>query len=400
MWNRLSFRLKITVIFFASLLVLTVALTALSLMNAQQNITNPMRRNIELFTGIHIPNPQINYNESLTNYLTEEQLEELINLLPEGDLFIQDESDIQIIDRLQIQLNDTQRNFRQYHYWVVGVVIILGSLMAYWVSGVVVRPIKKLSTSVEEIEADKLNKTLPLPKSHDEISQLTVAFNEMLNKLHRSFESKQLFAQNAAHELKTPLAIIRAHMEALAMDDNPTADDYEEVFIEVKNNTERMIGLVEGLLAMGKRPAEADMILFQGREIFEDIFLDLKDSINDKQLNIQTIGDLTIKGEKTQLLQAFFNLIYNAVRYNINGGNIVVTMTENQITIEDTGIGIPSESIGQLFDPFYCVDKSRSKQLGGNGLGLSITKDILDAHNMNIEITSNVGTGTLITIRI
>jgi signal transduction histidine kinase len=257
-----------------------------------------------------------------------------------------------------------------------------------------------LSVSVKGIEADKLHERLLLPKSHDEISQLIVTFNGMLDKLHRSFEGKQLFAQNAAHELKTPLTIIRFHMEALEMEDNPTIDDYEEVFIEVKNNTERMIQLVERLLAMHKSPAEADMTVFQGREIFEAVFLNLKEVIQSKNLNIQILGDLTIKGEKMLLGQAFFNLIHNAVRYNVQGGSIIVNMAQNQITIADTGIGVPPESLGQLFDPFYCVDKSRSKKLGGHGLGLAITKNILDAHDMNISISSDTDAGTLITIRI
>jgi len=416
MWDRLSFRLKITIIFFACLLVLTVSLTALSLMNAQQNISAPMQMSLMYLEGIEL-NSDIMIIEpdgSVSNFSTIEQLQDELNINQENmdDFYISSEEIEQFqrehgdaislipIEQLQEQLSTTQRDFRQYSLWVAGAVIILGSLGAYLVAGVIVRPIKKLSISVEGIEADKLDISIPLPKSHDEISQLTVSFNRMLDKLHRSFESKQLFAQNAAHELKTPLTIIRAHMEALEMDNNPTTYDYEEVLVEVKKSTERMIHLVEGLLAMGKSSDEADITVFQGTEIFEAIFCDLNDAIRTKHLNVQTIGDLTLKGEKTLLIQAFFNLIHNAVRYNVDGGKIVVTLSENQITIEDTGIGIPPESLGQLFDPFYCVDKSRSKKLGGNGLGLAITKNILDAHQMSIQVTSEVGAGTLIAIHI
>jgi len=425
MWDKLSLRLKITIIFSVCLLVLTVSLTVLSLMNAQQNITTPMQISIGDSTLFLMPSlASHNDSDGTTSIITAEQLQQLLQDLAldndsgsNADYFSAEQlqeifsilaigSDnessaiLSIVEQLQEQLSTTQRNFRLYSLWVAVAVIILGSLGAYWVAGIVVQPIKKLSTSVEGIEADKLHENLTLPKSQDEISQLTIAFNRMLGKLHRSFESKQLFAQNAAHELKTPLAIINTHMQVLEMDDDPTADDYKEVFVEVKSSTKRMIQLVEGLLAMGKSHSEADMTMFQGREIFEGIFNDLADTIHAKHLKIQTIGHIAIEGDKTLLAQAFFNLIHNAVRYNIEGGSIIVTLSVNQITIKDTGIGIPAESLDLLFDPFYCVDKSRSKKLGGNGLGLAITKNILDAHDMRIDIASEVGAGTCVTIHI
>jgi|GEM_PF-685900 len=430
MWNKFSYRFKITFIFTVSLIVLTLSLTVLSTLNATQNISNPLTTTLfnfgdgmpinenPLYHRQHLMpiNENILYHMHINknplydrqhlmpineNILPHEvyfqQCEEFSNINPEIGLTIE-ESGLCIAYQLQRQLNVAGHNFRQRSFWIAGMVILIGSMVAYFMAGVIVRPIKKLSTSVEKIEADNLNVTLPIPKSHDEISQLTVSFNEMLNKLNRSFESKQLFAQNASHELKTPLAIIRSHIEALEMDDDPTIDDYEEVLVEVKTSTERMISLVEGLLAMGKSTAESDMTVFQGREIFESIIHDLKDAIHSKHLNVQILSDITIKGDKTLLSQAFFNLIHNAIRYNVEGGSIVVTMSESQITIEDTGTGIPSESIGQLFDPFYCVDKSRSKKLGGNGLGLAITKNIMDAHHMKIEVISEVGIGTVISI--
>ncbi|MCL2367103.1 MAG: HAMP domain-containing histidine kinase [Oscillospiraceae bacterium] len=382
-------------------------------MNAQQNISNPMQMSIMHFTGI-ADIMLINDDGSVSNFSAAEWSQETLNIDLENmhDFYISTEELEQLLQehgdaitlipaaQLQAQLVTTQRDFRQYSLWVAAAIIMLASLGAYWVADVIVRPIKKLSGSVREIDADKLHERLPLPKSHDEISQLTIAFNEMLDTLHRSFESKQLFAQNAAHELKTPLTIIRANMETLEMDDTPTVDDYKEVFGEVKNSTERMINLVEGLLEMGRASSGVGRTVFQAREIFEDIIEDLEETIRIKRLDAKIIGDVTIKGEKTLLRQTFFNLVHNAVRYNVEGGNIAVTLSQHQITIADTGIGIPPESLGQLFDPFYCVDKSRAKKLGGNGLGLAITKHILDAHQMRINVTSKVGAGTLVSIHI
>lgn len=393
MWNKFSYRFKITFIFTIALIVLTLSLTVLFTLNMRQNIAGPLTK--ILIARNFSTNPiTVNENGIQEVDLPQEHWEELHS---DGILTIEEDG-IYFVGQLQEQLYISGQNFKQHSLWIAGMVILLGSLIAYFMAGVIVKPIKELSTSVEKIGADNLDCTLPIPKSHDEISQLTYSFNKMLKTLHRSFESKKLFAQNASHELKTPLAIIRSHLEVLEMNDQPTVDDYDEAFIEVKTSTERMIGLVEALLALGKTPDEHDIAVFKGTEIFESIIFDLKDAIDAKHLNVQILQDITIKGEKTLLRQAFFNVIHNAIRYNTEYGSIVIAMSENQITITDNGTGIPLASIGQIFEPFYCVDKSRSKHLGGNGLGLAITKNILDAHNMKIDVTSEVNIGTVISI--
>jgi len=389
MWAKLSIQLKMTIIFSFCLIVLTVALIALIIINVRQNITTPMHEQINVFSGVSYLNRDL-------HALTNEEIEELISNFP-NDMLGNVRTDS---ENLQQQLNTSQLDFLYYSYWIAGLIIVLGSIGAYLISGVIVRPIKELSNSVSEIESSKLDEQLPCSKNHDEISHLIDSFNSMLNKLNRSFESKQLFAQNASHELKTPLALIRADMEVLEMNDNPTMADYEEVFVEVKNSTERMIDLVEGMLAMGKTLTKRDMITIEMRAVFEDILSDLKADILSKQLDIKIKGELSLKGDKTLLRQAFSNLFHNAVRYNVEGGSIHVILSKNQITINDTGIGIPPESIDQLFDPFYRVDNSRSKKLGGNGLGLAITKNILDSHQMSINVQSEVGKGTTTTIQI
>ena len=398
MWNKLTFRLKITVIFSLCLIVLTVALTALTIMNSYQSITAPMLENLQHTPVLQIPDGSLLIDDDVINFLDGHDLGD--GVYNNEGMLVVGESGVYRFDELEQVLMASNQVFRYHSLIIAGIVIVIGTIGAYLLSGIITTPIKRLADSVEEIEADKLKVTLPVPESRDEIARLIKNFNSMLDKLHRSFESKQLFAQNASHELKTPLAIIRSHVEALEMDDTPTVDDYEDVIVEVKSSTERMIGLVEGLLAMGKSPTEGDMTVFKVREIFESIVFDLKDEIHSKSLNIQLKGGITIKGEKALLHQAFFNLVHNAIRYNVEGGDLIVSMSENQITIADTGTGIPSESIGQIFDPFYCVDNSRSKKLGGNGLGLAITKNVLDAHGMEFDVTSEVGIGTVISIQI
>jgi len=401
MWDKLSFRLKITVIFSLCLTILTIALTVLTIINSHQSITTPMRENMQHTPMLQIPGGSLLVDDEVLNFLDNNDIHDVDEIIyNHSGVLTFEQTGIYRFYELEPVLNISNQNFRHHSFIIAVIVIVVGTIGAYLVAGVIVKPIKQLANSMAEVEAEKLKMTLPVPKSHDEIANLTANFNSMLNNLHRSFESKQLFAQNASHELKTPLTVIRANLESLVIDDNPTNEEFIEVFSEVKTSTERMIGLVEGMLAMGKTPTDVQMTVIDMKDTFNEIFKSLQNDITAKSLTYQINGDLNIKGEEIQIRQAFLNLISNAVRYNKDGGQISVSLSSQQITIDDTGIGIPHESLVHIFDPFYCVDKSRSKKLGGNGLGLAITKNILETHQMHINITSEVGVGTSISIEL
>ncbi|MCL2703811.1 MAG: HAMP domain-containing histidine kinase [Defluviitaleaceae bacterium] len=236
------------------------------------------------------------------------------------------------------------------------------------------------------------------PKSNDEISRLTRSFNNMLGKLNRSFENQRLFAQNAAHELKTPLASIMANIEVLQLDGEPPADEYKEVIDIVKSDTHQLIELVEGLLSINNMIDEAIWQSFGGKDIFQKIINELKDDIEQKRIRVAITGDCRIKSDKPLLERAFLNLVLNAVRYNVDKGTVNISLSEGSIIIEDSGIGMSDENLGHIFEPFHCADKSRSKKLGGHGLGMSIVKNIFDKHNMEVIISSKLGEGTKIII--
>jgi len=289
-----------------------------------------------------------------------------------------------------------------YHYTIVVAVIFIlaGAILAYIISRQTLKPIKTLADKIENIDANNLDTPIKPPKANDELSSLTHSFNNMLGKLNRSFNSHKLFAQNAAHELKTPLASIMANVEVLQLDDEPSTEEYKEVVGVVKDNTARLIDLVEGLLSANNAIDETCWQRFGVSEVFEAIIKNLNDDIERKHLNVDLSGECHIRGDKVLLERAFQNLINNAVRYNIENGTIKISLENDVISIEDSGIGIPKENLENIFEPFYCVDSSRSKNLGGHGLGMTIAKNIFDMHKIKIHVSSEAGKGTKIILEI
>jgi len=290
--------------------------------------------------------------------------------------------------------------FQRYGIIIAVAFIIIGAISAYIISRQTLKPMKTLAEKIEDIDANNLDTPIELPKANDELSSLTHSFNNMLGKLNRSFNSHKLFAQNAAHELKTPLASIMTNIEVLQLDDEPSMDEYKEVVGVVKDNTARLIDLVEGLLSANNAIDETRWQTFNVSEVFETIINNLNDDIERKHLNVDLSGECHIRGDKVLLERAFQNLVHNAVRYNIENGTIEISLENDEISIEDSGIGIPKENLENIFEPFYCVDNSRSKNLGGHGLGMTIAKNIFDMHRIKICVSSEAGKGTKIILKL
>ena len=218
----------------------------------------------------------------------------------------------------------------------------------------------------------------------------------LAEKICRSCEAHKYFAQNAAHELKTPLASTLANIEALQLGGNPSEDEYKEAIDTVKTETKRLIDMVEGLLLLGNTTQGKNWGHFDGSGIFGSIINELKTDIEQKTIKINLTGDCRLTGDKVLLERAFFNVVHNAVRYNVENGKVNIALSENGINIKDSGIGIPAEHLPHILEPFYCVDKSHSRKLGGHGLGLSLAKNIFEKHDMQMQITSEPGRGTKI----
>ena len=416
MWNRITLRMKITLLTALALSIIAAGVTGFSIYNARQ-ITFLPSGNLTVahstgFFGAENPDiPFIPFREREHTVAGIWIHADPFDMAYIGGVHTQ----VRVIssDALQLQggsawhirgqdalmeLSQTQRDFQTHSIVIAVLAVLFGTFAAYIISGQALKPIQVLAGRIEEVDASNLNQAIEPPKTIDEISRLTHSFNNMLEKLNRSFEMQKLFAQNAAHELKTPLASMRANIEVLELDAKPTEEEYKEVVGLVKDNTERLIGLVEGLLSLTSTSDEALWQSFSGRVLFEEILDELQDDIAEKNLEVSITDDCRLKGDRGLLTRAFSNLVHNAVRYNVRGGAVKIRLLADSITIEDSGAGIPAAHLAHIFEPFYCVDQSRSKDLGGHGLGMAIAKNIFDKHHMELQISSDPDQGTTIIV--
>jgi len=411
MWNRVTLRIKITLLTALALSVIAVGVTGLSIYNARQ-ITFLPRGNLTVmhsagFSGTEnfgmpfTPIREIGHT-SAHILIHPDMLHEMnvvsfynhVQFISSETLQLQEISGWHIRGQDAFaELSQSQQNFQTHSILIAALAVLFGTFAAYIISGQALKPIKSLAERIEEVDANNLSQPIEPSKTIDEVSRLTHAFNNMLGKLNHSFEAQKLFAQNAAHELKTPLASMRANIEVLQMDDEPSTAEYKEVVDVVKDNTERLIALVEGLLSLNNGTSETSEIC-SGRSMFEAILDELREDIAQKNLDVSIEGDCQIEGDKPLLERAFFNLVHNAVRYNVDGGTVKIKLLTDHITIADSGVGIPTEHLAHIFEPFYCIDQSRSKNLGGHGLGMAIAKNIFDKHHMKIKIFSECDIGT------
>lgn len=409
MWNkvktRFTLRIKITLLTAIALTVIAAGITGLSIYNARQITFIPRGELVPLVNTYIRPfaHQDVMREAGIHFVMPRDAVRDLSEMIPYARVnsffspahIISDGYSIQLSGQDALAaLIQSQQDFQTYSIAIAVGAVLLGTIAAYIISGQTLKPIKTLAGKIEDIDANNLSQPLQSPKTTDEVSRLTHSFNNMLGKLNRSFEAKKLFAQNAAHELKTPLASIRANIEVLQMDAEPSVKEYKEVVDIVKDSTEGLISLTERLLSLNSIDGEITWQSFDGKAVFERIVYALREDIIRLNLNVSIEGECRLRGDKALLERAFFNLVHNAIRYNVDGGSVKARLEESSIIIEDSGVGIPREHMQHLFEPFYCVDKSRSKKLGGHGLGMTIAKSIFDKHDIEIFIFSEPGSGT------
>jgi Signal transduction histidine kinase len=372
MWNKFSLRIKITLLTAITLTLMCTCLTFISVLNTEV------------------------FYDPIVSVIDKKPIDEEI-ILNSPPNHMDKITDIDIA----VELYVGSRNKFQVLSIITSVVVVLfGTLLSYILAGQALKSLKLLTNKIAEIDENNLSAQIVLPPSRDEISKLTESFNHMLKKLDKAFDSKKLFAANAAHELKTPLTNILTNIEVMQMEDEPNITDYEKVVAIAKENVERLKLLVQELLHFNSELDKENFEAIRVELLFDKILGDLSAEIREKNIKATIEGDIIIRGDTNLLERAFFNIIQNAVKYNKKNGEIIIVSKDGIITIEDTGIGIPEDSVPQIFDPFYCVDKSRSRGLGGNGLGLSITKQILNKHDMKVTVFSQSEKGTKIFIEL
>ncbi len=270
--------------------------------------------------------------------------------------------------------------------------ILVGALALILVFKRTMQPLETLSDELDNMDVNHLPNAISLQANNPELMKLVATFNTLLQKINVTLESQKHFVANAAHELKTPLSTILTNLDVLELDADPDKTEYEEVFAITKENIERMSNLVKDMLQLTQLQKQD-----YERFAFSDMTLlntELRDEIKQKNLTFEIHGDTELEGSKPLLERAIQNLIANAVRYTERGGKIAITLTDETIRIADTGIGIAAADQEKIFEPFYCVDRSRSRELGGSGLGLSIVRQILIRHDMSITLESDIGQGT------
>lgn len=295
----------------------------------------------------------------------------------------------------------------RFNLWGITVlipVLILGTAAAWLVAGRALQPLEELSGTIEEISGNDLSHRVEIRDRQDEIGRLARSFNLMMDKVSASFERQKRFSTSAAHELKTPLATIAVNLDVLALDEAPTPARLEKVLKVIRKNNERMIRLVDDLFRL---TSEKDSIMDEEiilEEILAETAEELSRPIQEKHLTVSigSMPDIRLTGNRVMLSRAVGNLFENAVKYNRDYGTISITAGREAgkiiIQLADTGIGIPKEEIPRIFEPFYRVDKSRSRAMGGSGLGLPLVKDILEKHGGIISVKSTPGESTVFTL--
>lgn len=313
------------------------------------------------------------------------------------------------------QVTTTKHLFQIRSLIATILIILLSSACTYFVSRRALKPLHNLSTKVEKIQAQNLSEPLEVPDSNDEISNLTLSFNEMLSRLNDAFTAQKQFSASAAHELRTPLAVMQTNLEVFSRKKEPSADEYQKLFSMIQEQTGRLSHLAEILLDMtGIQTIERSETISLA-ELTDEVLCDLTSISEQKQIKlIQEDGDCTITGSYLLLYRAVYNLVENAIKYNHPGGKVMVNIQQKKsllnaavspapadcalVEVSDTGIGISPEYQEKIFTPFFRVDKSRSRAMGGAGLGLALVNEIARQHGGEVKVLKSDKNGSTIAL--
>jgi two-component system, OmpR family, sensor kinase len=290
--------------------------------------------------------------------------------------------------------------------WLGPIVVLISLGGGYLLARRSFSKIHQVIDTAKRINADRLYDRIPDQNSKDEIGEIISTFNEMISRLDVSFQQMKQFSADASHELKTPLAVLRSQLEN-AMHSKSTINDLHDTIARCLDETLRMSNIVDNLLLLAKSDAGQDIIRKHQINLTELVAQTHEESIllasqRSISVSLKNLDNALVVGDGERLRQMLLNLIDNAIKYNNEGGNIEIGLwKENdkaKIVINDNGIGIPSEDIGRIFDRFYRVDKARSRDMGGVGLGLAISKAIVEAHSGFIYVRSTHKKGTEFTV--
>jgi two-component system sensor histidine kinase ArlS len=342
----------------------------------------------------------VHYIDSLQDAV-ESQGDEKGNKSDEIYISIPDDKWDEFADEFSVQVYNNKADYKRNSLIITVLLALLGGVVTYFISGHALRPIKEFSDKIEEVQAQNLSDSRIEENNVKELNQLGISYNKMLERLSEAFEIQRQFTANAAHELRTPLALMQVQLDLYNSASHPGNDaDTLQTIKMVTEQNDKLNRMVKTLLDMSELQTVGrdDKIILDA--IVEEVLADLEPLAVEK--NIKLIGkceDATMIGSDILIYRLVYNLVENAIKYNHPLGQVTVTAYQRNkhvyLSVEDTGSGIPKELRERVFEPFFRVDKSRSRELGGVGLGLAFVREIVRVHDGSICIKSGKTGGTI-----
>ena len=307
-------------------------------------------------------------------------------------------------EELTIVVDGVQGRFRTTNWYITAAVTLLSGILAYFVSGRALKPLRSFASQVEQVQLNNLADMRIDEDAISEFRQLSRSFNQMLERLNNAFAAQRQFTGNAAHELRTPLALMQAQLELFSSEHPDVLPETAEFLALLREQTERLTQMTKTLLEMSNLQQVARNEQLQLAPMVEEIFTDLAPLAEKRSITLETEGDGSLIGSDALIYHLLFNLTENAVKYNRPGGSVRVELAQGQekciIRVSDTGCGIPEEYQRSIFHPFFRVDKSRSREYGGAGLGLSLVWEIADLHGGSVWVEESSDKGTTIAVEL
>lgn len=305
---------------------------------------------------------------------------------------------------LTIIIHGAQESFIATNWCITAVVTLLGGVLAYFLSGRALNPLRAFTSQVEKVQPNNLSDMKMAEDVLPEFRQFSKSFNQMLDRLDEGFAAQRQFTGNAAHELRTPLALMQAQLELFSTEHPKVLPETAGFLLLLREQTERMTQMTKTLLEMSELRTVPCNDRIEIAPMIEEIFADLTPLAEKNGIILESTGDGTMTGSDTLIYRLLFNLTENAIRYNRPDGIVRITVTEEEkrliIRVSDTGCGVPEQCRESIFQPFFRVDKSRSRENGGVGLGLSLVWEIVTLHGGEVRVEESSEKGTTIAVKL
>lgn len=305
---------------------------------------------------------------------------------------------------LTIIIHGAQESFIATNWCITAVVTLLGGVLAYFLSGRALNPLRAFTFQVEKVQPNNLSDMKMAEDVLPEFRQFSKSFNQMLDRLDEGFAAQRQFTGNAAHELRTPLALMQAQLELFSTEHPKVLPETADFLHLLREQTERMTQMTKTLLEMSELRTVPCNDRIEIAPMIEEIFADLTPLAEKNGIILESTGDGTMTGSDTLIYRLLFNLTENAIRYNRPDGIVRITVTEEEkrliIRVSDTGCGVPEQYRESIFQPFFRVDKSRSRENGGVGLGLSLVWEIVTLHGGEVRVEKSSEKGTTIAVKL